>query len=96
MLRFDAIEVGDHVLEKIRTKHGVELEEVEEACASRGRHARRVRGGLVMVLGRTEDGRYLASLLADVGDGTWRLVSARDMVTHERRLYARHAAKGQR
>jgi uncharacterized DUF497 family protein len=94
LLRFDAIEVADHVLDKIEAKHGVELYEVEEACRSRMRHARRVRGRLVMVLGTTGGGRYLAVLLAEVSDGTWRLVSARDMVTHERRLYARHATKG--
>ncbi len=34
MLRIESLEIDDHVLEKIESKHGVTFEEVEEACLS--------------------------------------------------------------
>jgi len=45
MLRTEALEIDDHVLDKIESRHGVPFHEVEEACYSRHRHVRRGREG---------------------------------------------------
>jgi hypothetical protein len=46
----EAIEIDDHILDKIESKHGVSFEEAEEACISDGKHIRRGREGLYKVL----------------------------------------------
>jgi hypothetical protein len=43
MLCIESLEIDDHILDKIESKHGVSLEEVEEACLSEKRHVRRSR-----------------------------------------------------
>ena len=87
MLRIDAIEIDDHILDKIESKHGVALEEVEEACLPDGRHVRRSREGLYKLFGRTTGGRYLLVVLVDQGKGIWKVVTAREMTASERQLY---------
>lgn len=88
MKRLEALEVDDHILEKIQVKHGVSFDEAEEVCLSASAHVRRDRSGLYKFFGQTEAGRYLLVMLAE-GDGrTWRLVTARDMTNKERRLFA--------
>ncbi len=89
MLRIDALEVDDQVLDKIETRHGVPFHELEEACYSRHRHVRRGREGLYKLFSETEAGRHLLVLLADLGDGVWKVVTAREMTDPERRLYQR-------
>jgi len=88
MPRIDALEIDDHILDKIESKHGVTFEEVEDVCLSPASHQRRVRSRVILVLGQTRHGRYLAAIVA------WRypayfVVSAREMELHERRLHAR-------
>jgi len=46
MLRIEALEIDDHILDKIESKHGVFFEEVEEACLSEAHHVRRSKEGL--------------------------------------------------
>ncbi len=93
MLRIDALEIDDHILDKIESKHGVMFAEVEDACYSPSPYVRRARGGLIQLHGRTRSGRYLSVLLAPHGAGVWRVVSARGMTVRERRLYVREAKK---
>ena len=84
-----ALEIDDHILDKIESKHGVTFEEVEEACYSPRRHIRRGREGLYKLFSRTDSGRYLLVVLVDLAGGTWMVVTARELTTKERRLYLR-------
>jgi uncharacterized DUF497 family protein len=87
VLRIVAVEIDDHILDKIESKHDLTLEEVEEACYSPRRHVRRGREGLYQLFSQTDDGRYLFVVLADQSGGTWKVVTAREMTTRERQLY---------
>jgi uncharacterized protein len=87
-VRFDALEIDDHILDKIESRHGVTLEEAEEVCLG-APHVRRGREGLYEVYGQTGAGRYLLVVLADVGSRVGRVVTAREMTVAERRLYGR-------
>jgi uncharacterized DUF497 family protein len=87
MLRIESLEIDDHILEKIEAKHGVSFEEVEEACLLEKRHVRRSREGLYKLFGRTTAGRYVLVVLANLGKGSWKIVTARQMTDNERRLY---------
>lgn len=86
MLRIEALEIDDHILNKIESKHGVSFEEAEEACLSEGRHVRRGREGLYKVF-NVVFGRYLLVVLANKGEGIWKVVTAREMSAGERTLY---------
>lgn len=90
-MRIEAIEIDEHILEKIESKHGVAWREAEEACYSEHRHVRRGREGLYKVFSRSEAGRYLLIVLAEVGGGVWKVVTARQMTEQEQRLYRRAA-----
>jgi hypothetical protein len=85
LLRIESLEIDDHVLDKIEAKHGVTFDEVEEACV----FDRRGREGLYKVFSQTDAGRSLLVVLANLGGGNWRVVTAREMTTNERRLYRR-------
>ncbi len=89
MMRVEALEIDDHILDKIEVRHGVHLHEVEEACYSERRHVRRGRQGLYKLFSQTESGRYLLVVLTDLGGGVWRVATAREMTGKERRLYRR-------
>lgn len=91
MLRIEALEIDDHILEKIESKHHVSFREVEEACLSERRHIRRDREGLYKLFSQTAAGRYI---LVDLGRGSWKVVTAREMVDKERRLYIRASGGG--
>jgi uncharacterized protein len=90
MLRIDALEIDDDILDKIEAKHGVAFDEVEEACYEPGRHVRRGRDGLYLLFSQTYAGRYLLVVLADRGRGVWQVVTARQMTEQERRLYRQY------
>jgi uncharacterized DUF497 family protein len=68
-------------------RHGVAFEEVQQAVLE-FRYARRS-GPYLLVIGQTLQGRYLAIVLDDEGDGLWYPVTAREATTGERRLAAR-------
>ncbi|MDP2662443.1 MAG: BrnT family toxin [Dehalococcoidia bacterium] len=88
MLRIESLEIDDHILDKIESKHGVSFDEAEEACLSDERHVRRGREGLYKLFSQTASGRYLLVVLVNLGAGTWRIVTAREMSLSERRLYS--------
>lgn len=87
VLRIESLEIDDHILDKIESRHGVSLEEVEQACLSEKRHVRRSREGLYKLFSQTAAGRYVLVVLANLGKGTWKIVTARQMTDNERRLY---------
>ena len=89
MLRIESLEIEDHILDKIESRHGLSLEEVEEACLSDTRHVRRGKEGLYKLFSQTMAGRYVLVVLASLGRGNWRIVTARKMTDVERRLYNR-------
>ena len=93
-LRIEALEIDDHILEKIESRHNVSFSEIEEACLSEKRHVRRGREGLYKVFSQTVAGRYTLVVLANLGSGTWKVVTARDMTDGERRLYIRASGGG--
>jgi len=89
VLWIEALEIDDHILEKIESKHNVDFTEVEEACLSDKRHIRRGREGLYKVFSQTDAGRYVLVVLMNLGAGSWKVITAREMTGSEKRLYAR-------
>ena len=87
MLRIEALQIDDHIFDKIEAKHGISFEEVDEACLSDKRHVRRSREGLYKLFSQTEAGRYILVVLVNLGRGDWKIVTAREMSGNERRLY---------
>jgi hypothetical protein len=73
----------DHIAE-----HAVRPEEAEEACL-RAKAFLRSRLGRYAAYGQTEAGRYLVVIFIPLGQGGIRVISARDMETHERRWFKR-------
>jgi len=93
-LRIHCLEIDDHILEKIEVRHHISFGEVEDACLSDRRHVRKGRDGLYKLFGQTTAGRYVLVVLVNLGRGTWRVATARDMTVSERRLYARALGDG--
>lgn len=89
MLYIESLEIDDHVLDKIEAKHGITLEEVEEACLSDRRHIRRSREGLYKLFCQTAAGRYVLVVLVNLGSGNWKIATAREMTDNERWLYSK-------
>ncbi len=74
----------DHI-----ANHKVSRQEVEEVCFSR-HYSRRVLGRRhrrYMVIGQSEEGRYLTVFLDFQKGGIFHPVTARDAEEHERRLF---------
>lgn len=94
VLQIESLEIDDHILEKIESKHNVSFTEVEEACLSDQRHIRRSREGLFKVFSQTAAGRYILVVLVNLGMGNWKIVTAREMTESERRLYTREIGGG--
>lgn len=71
-------------------RHGVNPEEVEEACY---RHPRILKGkeGRYLIYGQTDDGRYLFVVTVYQGKGRMRVITARDMTEAEKKI--RHERK---
>jgi uncharacterized DUF497 family protein len=91
MLRIESLEIDDHILDKIESKHGISFEEAEEACLSEKRHVRRSRERLHKLFSQTEAGRYVLVVLVNLGRGYWKIVTAREMTDKERQLYSKAA-----
>ena len=89
MLRIESLEIDDHILEKIESKHSITFVEVEEACLSDERHVRRGREGLYKVFSQTAAGRYIMVVLVKLGGGNWRVATAREMTESERWLHSK-------
>jgi hypothetical protein len=85
----------EEVVEKLRRKHGVEPDEVEEALEGRSR-IRRIEAGkvkgedLYSATGRSSSGRYLLVLFIRKATGEALIVSARGMSRRERRLHGKN------
>lgn len=94
MLRIESLEIDDHILDKIESRHGIAFEEVEEACLSESRHVRRSREGLYKLFGRTAAGRHILVVLLNLGRGSWKVVTAREMTDSERHLYSKAIGGG--
>ena len=87
MLYFDSLEIDDHILDKIESKHGVTLHDIEDACLSEKRHVRKSKEGLYKVFSQTGAGRYLLVVMVNLSSGIWKVVTAREMGDSERQLY---------
>jgi uncharacterized DUF497 family protein len=94
MLRIESLEIDDHILDKIESKHNISFEEVEEACQCERRHVRRSREALYKLFSQTMAGRYVLVVLANLGGGSWKIVTAREMTDNERRLYSKAIGGG--
>lgn len=87
VLYIESLEVDDHILDKIESKHSITLNEVEEACLSDKRHVRKGKEGLYKLFSQTDAGRYILVVLLNLGDSNWKVVTAREMTDSERQLY---------
>jgi len=87
VLYIESLEIDDHILDKIETKHGITFNEVEEACLSDKRHVRKDKEGLYKLFNQTDAGRYILVVLLNLGDDNWKVVTAREMTDSERQLY---------
>ena len=87
MLYIESLEIDDHILDKIESKHGITFNEVEEACLSDERHIRKGKEGLYKFFSKTDAGRYILVVLLNLGDSNWKVVTARAMTDSERQLY---------
>jgi uncharacterized DUF497 family protein len=89
VLRIESLEIDDHKLDKIESKHGTTFNEIDQACQSEARHIRRSKEGLYKLFSQTESGRYILVVLIDLGKGSWKVATAREMTDSERRLYSK-------
>jgi len=87
VLYIESLEIDDHILDKIESKHGITFNEVEEACLSDKRHIRKGKEGLYKFFSQTDAGRYILVVLLNLGDSNWKVVTARVMTDGERQLY---------
>lgn len=83
------------IVEKLAVKHNVSTGEVEEVFGN-APHFRFVESGFTpgedvySALGQTEAGRYLIAFFIFKSNRQALVVSARDMTSSERKLYAKH------
>jgi uncharacterized DUF497 family protein len=87
VLYIESLEIDDHILDKIESKHGISFNEIEEACLSDKRHIRKSKEGLYKLFNQTDAGRYILVVLLNLGDDNWKVVTAREMTDSERKLY---------
>ncbi|MBM3142126.1 MAG: hypothetical protein FJ005_03615 [Chloroflexi bacterium] len=87
MLYIESLEIDDHILDKIESKHSIIFSKVEEACLSDKRHVRKSKEGLYKLFSQTDAGRYILVVLIKLGNGSWKVVTAREMTDSERQLY---------
>ncbi len=93
MLSIDSLEIDDHILDKIESKHNIAFSEVEEACLSDKKHVRKSKEELYKIFGQTEAGRYILVVLIDQGGSRWKIVTAREMTDSERQLYRKSVGR---
>ena len=84
----------DEVVDKLRRKHGVEPEEVEEALASRAyfffaEKGHREGENVYGAFGQSDAGRHLVVYFIYKADSSALILSARDMARKDRRRYER-------
>ncbi len=94
MIRIDGLAWDEDAEEHIG-RHNVTVQEVEDAVQNI-RYAKRSREHLLLI-GQTDEGRYLVVVLDYEGSGYWYPVTARDAQASERRLANRDkSGKGRR
>ena len=74
--------------EKVESKHGLSVDEVETAVLDERAYIRRAGRDRYIVLGRALEGAYIATVVAHAS-GVARVISARAMTQSERRAYLR-------
>lgn len=84
----------DEIVDKLATKHRVEVHEVEEVFEGSAKFrfvekGHRTGEDVYAALGQTEAGQYLIVFFVRKIDGRALIVSARDMTDGEKRLYER-------
>lgn len=84
-MRIDRLLWDDYRVEHI-ARHGVDPEEVWEACEDPFHLAQREGNQRYRLYGQTADGRYLFVVLESVTDTLYRPITARDMTTREKQL----------
>ncbi len=84
-MRIAGFEWDDWNIEHIG-RHGVTLAEVEEACYYQPLTLKSKRGSY-LVLGQSQEGRYLAIVIKHKEKNIIRVITARDMNEAERRRY---------
>jgi uncharacterized DUF497 family protein len=82
----------DQFVAKLRSKHHVETDEVEEILSNKPlfhfvEHGYRENENLYAALGQTDSGRYLIVLFIFKEKGRALVISARDMTAAERKRY---------
>jgi uncharacterized DUF497 family protein len=87
VLHIESLEIDDHILDKIESKHNVTFNEVEEACLSDNRHVRKGKEGLYKVFSKTAVGRFILVVLVNMGGGNCKVATARGMTDSEKQLY---------
>ena len=90
---FRDLEIEEHILDKIESKHGVTYDEAEQVFRNPKRSERRSRFGLYSIYGQTEAGRYLLVVVARKDTRLWQLVTARDLTQQERRMHQRNLGR---
>ncbi len=95
MLKFEGIVWIDEIVEKISSKHRVDIDEVEEILYNSPQirfleNGNRKNEDVYIALGKTNAGRYLAVLFIYKPERKEIMIlSARDMAQKERMLYAK-------
>ena len=99
MLKFEGIIWIDTVVDKIKYKHNVDIDEVEEILYNKPQirfleNGKRKNEDVYAASGRTKSGRYLSAIfIYKVNTKEVLILSARDMAKKERRLYVKTTKK---
>ena len=88
-MRIDAIDIEEHILDKIETKTASRSRSARKSYSRATRRVRRAKRELFKVFGPTSAGRYLLVLVTSSDLSYWWVVTARDMTRSERRQYDR-------
>ena len=88
MQRIEGFIWEEWVLDKLDWKHGVDPQEVEEAFFNPPYKVRRTGDGKYLLYGRSNSGRYLFVVFV-WEDQSVKVITARDMMPAERKLYGR-------
>ena len=79
----------EHNVGHIVVKHGVDPGEAEEAVLDPGRTPFPAKGKRTGIIGMTADGRVLVVILERKSRHKWRVITARDASSNEKRAYRR-------
>ena len=87
-MRIDRLSWDEYRVEHI-AGHGIEPDEVWEACNDALHLAHREGRNRYRLYGQTADGRYLFVVLEHIGGAVYKPITARDMSDGEKRGYRR-------